>query len=62
MIRTLLKVAASGVVGYWAANKFIIKNTPDDTGFVDAGPGPGMDDAALGVSVAVTYWLLDKLI
>jgi len=55
-------VFASVLAGNWAAEKFLLKATPEDTsGFIQVADGPGWDDVARAASVLLMVFIGDKI-
>lgn len=48
-----LIVFGAAVLGEWITERFVIKDGPDDTGFIARSPGFGMDEIARGAIIAI---------
>ena len=63
MFKTLAKGTAAAVIGNMVAEKFLLKSGPDDpTGFIEVADGFGLDDIVRGLTIAVVFVALDKVI
>lgn len=56
-----LVVFAAALAGEWIAENWIIKDGPDDRGFIERSPGFGLDELARAGTVTVLALLGMKL-
>ena len=62
-IKTLLILTGAAAAGNFVAERFILKDGPDDpTGFLEVKPGFGLDDVARAATIAVIAMLAHKLV
>lgn len=62
MLKMLGAASAAHLVGTFLADKFVIKESASDTGFVDFDPSSfGMDDIAEALTVGAAFLLLRKV-
>jgi hypothetical protein len=61
MVKQVAILTGAAILGNWLAERFILKDGPDDTsGFVEVKPGLGMDDVARGLTIAAVVMLANK--
>lgn len=61
MMKQVAILTGAAIAGNWLAERFILKDGPDDTsGFVEVKPGLGMDDLARGLTIAAIVLLANK--
>ena len=62
-IKTLLILTGAAAAGNFVAERFILKDGPDDpTGFLEVKPGFGLDDVARAATIAVIAMLAHKMV
>ena len=60
-VKTLLILTGAAAAGNFVAERFLLKDGPDDpSGFVEVKPGFGMDDVARAATIAVIAMLAYK--
>lgn len=53
MVKQILVLTGAAIAGNFLAERFILKDGPDDTsGIIEVKPGFGMDDVARGLVIA----------
>lgn len=61
-VKSLLVLTGAAVAGNFVAERFLLKDGPDDTsGFIEVKPGFGMDDIARAATIALLAMLAHKL-
>jgi hypothetical protein len=61
-IKTLLILTGAAAAGNFVAERFILKDGPDDpSGFLEVKPGFGLDDVARAATIAVIAMLAHKM-
>lgn len=61
-IKTLLILTGAAAAGNFVAERFILKDGPDDpSGFIEVKPGFGLDDVARAATIAVLAMLAHKM-
>ena len=61
-MKGLLVVFGAVVIGNMVAEKFLLKSGPDDSGWVEASEGLGLDDAVRAGCCALAYWGVKKVL
>lgn len=61
-MKGFLVVLAASVVGNMVAEKFVLKANDEDTGWIQASEGLGMDDFARAACIALAYWGAKKVL
>jgi len=62
-IKTLLILTGAAAAGNFVAERFILKDGPDDTsGFIEVKPGFGLDDVARAATIALIAMLAHKMV
>lgn len=61
-MKTLALMAVAVFAGTALSDRFLVKWTPDDDGFLPAGEGIGLDNAAHAVASVAIYKLLRTFI
>lgn len=61
-VKNLAILTAAAVAGNYVAERFLLKDGPDDpSGFVEVKPGFGLDDITRAATIAVFAMLAGKL-
>lgn len=59
---TLVKLSLGAAIGGFVADQFVVKYGPEDpTGFIEVGPGLGLDDVARAVTVALAVYIVGRM-
>lgn len=62
-IKTLLILTGAAAAGNFVAERFILKDGPDDpSGFIEVKPGFGLDDVARAATIALIATLAHKMV
>ena len=60
-VKTLLILTGAAAAGNFVAERFLLKDGPDDpSGFIEVKPGFGMDDVARAATIALIAMLAHK--
>jgi len=61
-MKHLLITVGAGAGAYFLLNMFVIKDSPEDSGFVELSPGFGIDDIVLGGGTALIAMWAAKMV
>ena len=61
-MKGLLVVLGSAVIGNMVAEKFLLKSSAEDSGWVEAAEGLGLDDFVRAGCIALAYWGVKKVL